>query len=180
MLDVVDEQTGREIGLALRRVLQAGREMQAALARRLGVRVTDVQAMDQVAAADEPIGTVTLGDRLGIRSASAAVLVDRLVDAGHLVREPDPADRRRVILIPTGHGRAEVREQLAPMLDDLTVVIKRLDETQAATVLWFLRQAAETMHSYAATPVQAQDRRMPDPLGARSAALEEHDVPRKE
>lgn len=152
----MDEQTGRAIGMELRRVLQTGREMQAALARGLDVRVTDVQAMDQVASADEPIGTVGLGNRLGIRSASAAVLVDRLVAAGHLVREPDPADQRRVTLTPTTDGRVEVRAQLAPMLDALTDVITQLDDDQAVTVLWFLREAAATMRDYAArhTPEQ--------------------------
>ncbi|WP_020500240.1 MarR family winged helix-turn-helix transcriptional regulator [Sciscionella marina] len=146
----MDDQTGRAIGLELRRVLQTGREMQATLARGLGLRVTDVQAVDHVASSEEPMGTVELGDRLGIRSASAAVLVDRLVAAGHLVREPDPADRRRVTLTPTAHGRTEVRAQLAPMLDALTGVIGRLDESQAETVLWFLRQAAAVMHTYGA------------------------------
>ncbi|WP_020658952.1 MarR family winged helix-turn-helix transcriptional regulator [Amycolatopsis benzoatilytica] len=149
---MADERTGRAIGLELRRVLQAGREMQAQLAHGLGLRVTDVQALDHLSSVSAPIGTVELGDRLGIRSASAAVLVDRLVAAGHLVREPDPEDRRRVILTPTAHGRAEVRAQLAPMLDALTDVIRRLEDDEAATVLRFLAEAAETMHSYHREP----------------------------
>jgi len=150
---VANEQTGRAIGLELRRVLQGGREMQAELARGLGLRVTDVQALDHLSSVRTPIGTVELGDRLGIRSASAAVLVDRLVAAGHLVREPDPADRRRVILAPTAHGRAEVRARLAPMLDALTDIIRQLDDDEAATVLRFLAEAAETMRSYHREPV---------------------------
>ncbi len=142
-------------------MLQTGREMQATLARGLGLRVTDVQALDYVASIEEPIGTVELGDRLGIRSASAAVLVDRLVAAGHLVREPDPADRRRVTLTPTTDGRTEVRALLAPMLDALTEVISRLEESEAETVLRFLQQAAAVMHAYAA-PGQTAD---PDTAG---------------
>ncbi|MCP2181985.1 DNA-binding transcriptional regulator, MarR family [Prauserella alba] len=158
MAAVVDERTGRAVGLELRRVLQAGREMQAALARRLGVRVTDVQAMDHVAATDEPLGTVELGDRLGMRSASAAALVSRLIEAGHVVRESHPADRRRVVLTPTVHGRAEVRDQLAPMLDELTAVIGALDDAEAATVLRFLQQAGAVMRSYAASDTGEEDR----------------------
>lgn len=149
---MVDEPAGREIGLALRRVLQAGREMQAALARRLGLRVTDVQALDHVASADVPMGTVELGDRLGMRSASAAALVDRLVAAGHLLREGDPTDRRRVALIATEQGRVDVRAQLAPMLEQLTTVIARLEEHEAASVLRFLEQATAAMHDYATSP----------------------------
>lgn len=122
--------------------------MQSVVARELGVRVTDVQAVDHVSSAEEPLGTVELGDRLGMRSASAAVLVDRLVDAGHLVRERDPGDRRRVTLTATAHSRAEVRAQLAPMIDELTEVIAQLDQHQAGAVLWFLEQAAATMRSH--------------------------------
>ena len=44
---------------------------------------------------------------------SASELVDRLVDAGHLVRASDPADRRRVLIAPTPASRqisAHLRE----------------------------------------------------------------------
>lgn len=133
--------------------------MQAALSRGLGLRVIDVQAMDHVGSA-EPMGPGELGDRLGIRSASAVALVDRLVEAGHLRREPDPTDRRRVRLVPTAEGRARVRAQLAPMLDQLTTVIQQLDEDQAAAVLRFLEQAAATMRDYAtASEVVEQQQR---------------------
>ncbi|MFD4668654.1 MarR family winged helix-turn-helix transcriptional regulator [Lentzea sp. NPDC058450] len=140
----------REVALAVRRMLQAGREMQAAMARRLGVRITDVQAVDQVVSADSPLGTVELGDRLGIRSASATVLVDRLVSAGHLTRSPDPHDRRRVVLSATDHARGEVRQALTPLLREITTITDRLDDDQAVTVLGFLEDLTAALRDYAA------------------------------
>lgn len=139
----------REIQLSLRRMLQGGREMQSSLARHLGVRVIDVQAVDHVVSADEPLGPVDLGNRLGIRSASATTLVDRLVAAGHLVREPHPADARRVALRATEHARKEVRQSLTPMLDEITAAIERLDHDQAATVSAFLHDVTAAMRTYA-------------------------------
>ncbi|GAB3892133.1 hypothetical protein GCM10029964_066440 [Kibdelosporangium lantanae] len=130
-------------------MLQAGREMQAALARRVGVRVTDVQAVDHVVLADRPLGTVELGNRLGIRSASAAVLVDRLVTAGHLTRAPDPDDGRRVVLSATDHARQEVRDALAPLIEQVDVITNRLTEAEAATVMAFLTDVTAAMRSYA-------------------------------
>lgn len=130
-------------------MLQAGREMQTAVARRLDLRLTDVQAVDQVVSADEPLGTVELGHRLGLRSASAAVLVDRLVAAGHLTRSPDPGDRRRVVLTATEHARHEVRNALDPLLRDVAAITARLTEEQTATVLAFLTDVAATMRAYA-------------------------------
>jgi DNA-binding MarR family transcriptional regulator len=150
---MADEHAVAQISLALRRVLQAGREMQAALARRLGVRVTDVAALDHVVSADDPLGTTELGDRLGIRSASAAVLVDRLVAARHLRRRPHPGDRRRVILAATEHARGQVRHELAPLVDELATITRRLDDEQAATVLSFLTDAAAAMRRFSTPPL---------------------------
>jgi DNA-binding MarR family transcriptional regulator len=149
---MADEHAVAQISLAVRRVLQAGREMQAGLARRLGVRVTDVAALDNVVSAEDPLGTTELGDRLGIRSASAAVLVDRLVAARHLRRRPHPDDRRRVILDATEHARAQVHHELTPLLDELATITRRLDDEQAATVLSFLNDAGAAMRRSTAAP----------------------------
>jgi DNA-binding MarR family transcriptional regulator len=70
---------------------------------------------------------------------AASELVDRLVDAGHLVRASDPADRRRVLIAPTPASRqigihlrelreAQVRyalDQLAP--EERPTFIKSLE-----------------------------------------------------
>jgi DNA-binding MarR family transcriptional regulator len=148
-LAIIHRVRDERIGLALRRMLQAGREMQSAVARRMGVRLTDVQAVDHVVSADEPLGPVELGARLGIRSASATVLVDRLVAAGHLRRSPDPADRRRVVLHATDHARVEVHAALAPLLTEVDAIVSRLTPTEATTVHTFLDAVTTAMHAYA-------------------------------
>lgn len=133
-------------------MLQAGRVMQAAVARRIGVHVTDVQAVDHVVSAEQPLGTVELGNRLGLRSASATVLVDRLVAAGRLTRSPDPVDRRRVVLTATDHARGEIRAALDPVLRDVAEITARLDADQVATVVAFLTDVAAVMRGYARPP----------------------------
>lgn len=42
-----------------------------------------------------------IAEALGVSMPAASELVDRLVDAGHLVRASDPADRRRVLIAAT-------------------------------------------------------------------------------
>jgi DNA-binding MarR family transcriptional regulator len=105
--------------------------------------------MDHVVLADHSLGTVELGNRLGIRSASAAVLVDRMVTAGHLTRAPDPADGRRVVLAATDHARQEVRDALAPMIEQVEAITNRLTDAEAATVLAFLTDVTAAMRAYA-------------------------------
>jgi DNA-binding MarR family transcriptional regulator len=49
-------------------------------------------------------GQMTVGEiasALGVSMPAASELVDRLVEAGHLVRTPDPDDRRRVLVAAT-------------------------------------------------------------------------------
>ena len=89
---------------ALRMVQQASVEANQELARRLGIGITDIAALEHLSSAAQPLGPVELGHRLGIRSASATALVDRLEQSGHLRREARPDDRRRVALVPSEHS----------------------------------------------------------------------------
>ncbi|MCG3757156.1 MULTISPECIES: MarR family winged helix-turn-helix transcriptional regulator [Amycolatopsis] len=145
---MADEQAARDLSLAVRRLLQAGRGMQAALARKLSLRVTDVQALDQVVSSPEPIGPGELGTRLGITSASATVLVDRLAAAGHLARHADPGDRRRVHLEATDHAREDVRNALGPLLAEMEAITDRLEPEHVPVVLSFLDDVAAAMRAY--------------------------------
>jgi DNA-binding MarR family transcriptional regulator len=144
--------TTRQISLALRALLQAGRDLQTSMARRLGIGPTDVQAMNHLVSSGQPLGPVELGHRLGIRSASATVLVDRLEAAGHLTRERHPADRRRITLHPTDSAKIEVRAAIAPLIETIGRIADRLDEDQARTVLAFLTEATDAVREFAAEP----------------------------
>lgn len=137
--------------------------MQAAMGRRLALGETDLNAMEELVEADEPLGPVELGNRLGIRSASATVLVDRLEEAGHLRRERHPSDRRRIRLHTTESARTEVRAALAPVIAAIDKIASRLDEEQSRVVLEFLSDVTDVMLTYAATPAPEQKA----PLDAR-------------
>ncbi len=128
---------------------QASVEANQELARRLGIGITDVSALEHLSSASEPLGPVELGHRLGIRSASATALVDRLEQSGHVRREPRPDDRRRVALVPSEHSGLQVLSALAPLLADIDAAAARLSEPEAVAVTQFLTDAAEAMRNYA-------------------------------
>ncbi len=68
-------------------------------------------------------GPVTIGDlaeRLRIRHHSAVELVDRLEEAGLVVRQSDKRDHRRVILELTEAADAHLAELSAAHLDELS------------------------------------------------------------
>ncbi len=105
--------------------------------------------MEHLFSAGQPLGPVELGNRLGIRSASATVLVDRLEESGHVRREPHPDDRRRVLLVPTELSGQQTMAALRPLLADIEAAAAKLTESQAAAVTRFLTEAAAAMRRYA-------------------------------
>lgn len=140
-----------EVARALRELLRAAGDTRGALARRLGIGTTDAAAIDHLVSSPEALGPVELGNRLGIRSASATTLVDRLVQAGHVERTPHPCDRRRLALQVTEHAVDEVRTALRPMLTGVEEAAGRLTPEQATATAAFLREVAEVMREYVAT-----------------------------
>ncbi|MEO7125688.1 MAG: MarR family transcriptional regulator [Nakamurella sp.] len=141
----------RLVGNAVRSLIRAGRGMQSAMARQLAMGDTDLAAMDELVTSPTPLGPVELGRRLGIRSASATVLVDRLEAVGHLHRHPHPSDRRRVVLEASESAVAEVRGTLTPMLMSMGQIAERLDPHDAEVVLAFLREVTTAMNDFAVT-----------------------------
>lgn len=148
-----------EASMALRWFGRANLEAQQELARRLGVGITDVAALDHLSTSDGPMGPAELAKRLGIRTASATALVDRLEASGHLSRKAHPADRRRIALTQTELSGAKIMAAMAPMLAEIESAAQRLTESEAAAVTRFLAEAAQAMRNYA---------KGPDPQGAQS------------
>ena len=138
-----------ELSRALRAVQQAGAEANLELARRLGIGLTDLHAMNHIFSGAVPIGPVELGQRLGIRSASATALVDRLERSGHVRRQADQDDRRRVALVPSEQSAARTMAAMAPMLAGIEAAAARLTDAERSAVTGFLTEAAEAMRAYA-------------------------------
>ncbi|MEU4526418.1 MarR family winged helix-turn-helix transcriptional regulator [Amycolatopsis sp. NPDC024027] len=146
-----DTPVALRVNLALRELLALAHDVQIALARRLGLGATDVQALQHLAVGT-PMGTVDLAHALKIRSASATVLVDRLEAAGHVRRDPHPRDGRRVTLVVSEAARTEVRAALAPLVDAITRLTDGLAPGQAEVVARFLGDTTEILRAYAAEP----------------------------
>ncbi|HEX4390535.1 MAG TPA: helix-turn-helix domain-containing protein, partial [Mycobacterium sp.] len=65
------------------------------------VRPTDFRALLHVMVAETagvPITSGELRQRMGLSGAAITYLVDRMMASGHITRESDPGDRRKVIL----------------------------------------------------------------------------------
>lgn len=121
------------------------------MARELGIHTSDLEALDDLGSGD-PIGPAELGRRLGLGSAAATALADRLERAGHIRRERHPDDRRRIALLPTAHAGAEAMRVLGPFVRDLESVAERLPPETRETVAQYLREVLEVYRRHLGGP----------------------------
>jgi DNA-binding MarR family transcriptional regulator len=132
---------------ALRDLLLSAAVANQEIARRLGLSLSDLTALDHLLAG-EPLGTGELAQRLGMRSPSATAVLDRLESAGHVRRVSHPTDRRRVVIEATDDGKARSEDAVQPLIDELDRLAEQLGEREQELVTSFLTQAASVLRSY--------------------------------
>jgi len=145
--DEHDEAAGGEPSLDLRPVMRAAHAANQAMARRLGLGLTDVQALDQLLAT--PMGPGELGARLGLQPASATALVDRLEAAGHVERRRHPDDRRRQVVVPTEHATREAFAALRPLLTEMGAAAEDLSPAERRAAARWLERVRHALLAYA-------------------------------
>jgi DNA-binding MarR family transcriptional regulator len=156
----VDEQT-RRLGARwqsepetqqLRKLQTAMTDAESAMARTMGMGHSDIAAMTHLASARQPVGPSWLSARLGLTPAAATELVDRLERVGHVARERDNADRRRVNLIPTESAMNEVHALLRPLLDKMDAVAGGFDVHERAAIRRYITEVIAIYEDFAADP----------------------------
>lgn len=115
----------------------------SALAAQLGLHPTDYKALGVLERLG-PMSAGELGRHTGLAAASVTNLIDRLTAKGFLRREPDPVDRRRVLL------HVEVRELsenefIAAWQRSSSRLWQRYSDTELVVILDFLADTAEQL-----------------------------------
>jgi DNA-binding MarR family transcriptional regulator len=137
--DDVEDAMGTSTLRLLRELLDAAQQSGPVVARRAGLTPTELASLEQLAR--HPWGPGELARHLGVSSAAASGIVDRLVSRGHVERRPDERDRRRTRVVLTDSGRAEVLGHLMPMFADLDALDRSLSDDERAAVDRFLAAA---------------------------------------
>jgi DNA-binding MarR family transcriptional regulator len=87
-------------------------------ARQHSVSGSDFHALLHVMVAETagtPLTMAQLRQRMDISPAAITYLVDRMIDAGHIRRESDPADRRKALLRYEASGMELAQEFFTPL-----------------------------------------------------------------
>ncbi|WP_280435670.1 MarR family winged helix-turn-helix transcriptional regulator [Nocardia carnea] len=82
------------------------------------LRSTDFRALMHIATADaegRPLTAGALRDLMGVSPAAITYLVERMIASGHIERETDSRDRRRVLLHYAEHGMAVAGDFFGPL-----------------------------------------------------------------
>ena len=135
---------------ALWEVMRTSTSVGHALAQRLGLSYNEVRALELLSDSVRGLGTVELAHGLGMRSASATELVDRLEASGHVGRRLHETDRRRVVVELTPEGRDKVLAVLGPLLERYDRVAAGLSPEAADAVAAYLRAVAAEQRAFCA------------------------------
>ncbi|MDZ7928714.1 MAG: MarR family transcriptional regulator [Rhodococcus sp. (in: high G+C Gram-positive bacteria)] len=113
----------------------------AEFAQRHKLHPTDIRALICLLDADRSGTRATpgwLGTQLGLESASVTALIDRMAKRNLVLRDPDPSDRRRVLLRVTAHASELGTTFFGPVIGRAVDELARFTPEQRATIDEFL------------------------------------------
>jgi DNA-binding MarR family transcriptional regulator len=126
----------------LRDILDLTTEFERHLGRELTVNPTDLAAMEELIR-DGALSPTELAARLGLTTAAVTTAVDRLTAVGHVSRQPNPADRRGILVVPSPDSVRRAMGTLMPMILGMDRVIGEFDEGERETITAYLGRVAD-------------------------------------
>lgn len=139
--NVDDQDAGMRLVHLLRAVTVELDRMGERFAAAHALHPTDVRALICLldsARTGAPATPGTLGTQLGLNSAGTTAVVDRLERLGHVRRERDTRDRRRVLLKVDESAVTLGWSFFGPLIQDIVALMGRYDTTEQATIERFL------------------------------------------
>ncbi|MDQ2756881.1 MAG: MarR family transcriptional regulator [Actinomycetota bacterium] len=139
MADAIPGWQPSETLTTLQTLIDVAGSVPAAVARRADLSTSELHALRHLSA--DPLGPAELAHRLGVTSAAASGVVDRLEAHGHVERRAHAHDGRRTEVHLTDEGRAEVIRRMAPMFTALGTLDTSLTPQERVAVDRYLAGA---------------------------------------
>jgi len=128
------------------------RSWQSAVDRRLKYMGMGAASWMTIAAASQvrsPLSQSELADMLSVSAASMVHMIDRLVKAGLVIREPSQSDRRinRIVITDAGHRlNAELKNEVAAIRQQLLATIELPSLVHLTELLEQLQRIPQPYH----------------------------------
>lgn len=132
---------------SLQEIVQLSRAFELHLGQQLSVNPTDLAAMEHLISSG-PLGPGELARRLGVTPPAVTAVVDRLEELGHATREPNPADRRGVVVTPAPASVQKAMATLMPMIRDIDATLDGFDIEQQATIAEYLSRVVAAYRTH--------------------------------
>lgn len=113
----------------------------------------DLDALLHVIVAETAGAPLTAGDmrqRLGVSAPAVTYVIDRMIASGHIRRETDPADRRKVILRYSDHGLQVARHFFGPLGGHMHAAMAEIPDEDLVAAHRVLAALSHAMHVYRA------------------------------
>ena len=111
-----------------------------AIARELGIAGSDLQCLFLLDRSG-PNTPGAIARSIGLTTGSTSRMVERLLAAGLVSREPDPADRRRVTVTIQPAASTRLHALYDPLDDDLLGLLDRFDDSSLGQLHLFVEAA---------------------------------------
>ncbi len=140
-----------EIAAELRRYGADAQHVGHVFAARHGLNATDLQALIAVMDAElvgTPITPGRLGGQLNLSSGSVTALIDRLERAGHIRRDRDTSDRRKVLLRYADQGAALAMDFFRPLGERTDQVMAGFQDEELEVVHRFVTAMGASLREH--------------------------------
>lgn len=122
-------------------------------AGRHALTANDFRALLHVTVAENAGAELTAGElrtRMGTSGAAITYLVERMIASGHLLRDSDPSDRRKVKLRVADHGVEVARDYFTPLADHMRTALADLPDSDLAAAHRVFGALVEAMGAFRA------------------------------
>ena len=155
MTDDSDDRSALEAHVAsdVRALSAASDHIARAFAHQHDLGPNDFRALLQIMVSESgghPSNPGELGQSLGLSSAAMTYLVERMINSGHIRREPDPRDRRKVVLRYDEPGMNVAREFFGPLGAHTREAMADLPDDDLAAAHRVFGALIGAMHTYQA------------------------------
>ncbi|MFB5676768.1 MarR family transcriptional regulator [Paenibacillus terreus] len=113
-----------------------------AISEKLGLNATDHKCLDYLNQAG-PVTAGQLARLTGLTTGAVTSVIDRLEQAGYVIRDRDPNDRRRVVVKPVPSGSASISPLFHSVMQSTLRILSQYNEQEMQLLLGFIRQCNE-------------------------------------
>ncbi len=134
--------------LLLREFLEVSGDFERRLGAELEVNPTDLAAMEHLIQSG-PLSPSEIASRLGVTTAAATTIVDRLTRVGHVARRSNEQDRRGVLVVPEPESVRRALGVILPMVQAVDGALDDFDEAERRAIAAYLRRVLEIYRAHA-------------------------------